>query len=176
MAIYNDKVYYLGGTEFFGNPISEYGLKHNRVDYAAFARSFEAVLNNEIIGFVTRLGYFFEPVNGRYNYDAEIEELREQLEELEPDSEEYEAIEEQIAEYENWAEPDIFQWYIIDEHGVDMIKNFAPDEPLYYCEELDMYLWGVTHYGTSWSYVLTDICLPKDEAERNEIYKTLYGV
>lgn len=176
MADYNDKVYYLGGTEFFGNPISEYGLKHNRVDYAAFAKTFDAVLNNEIIEVANKHDMFFEPVNGRYDYNDEIEELVEQLEELDPDSEEYEAIEEQIEELENWVEPDIFQWYIIDEHGVNMIKNFAPDEPLYYCEELDMYLWGVTHYGTSWSYVLTDIHLPKDEAERDEIYKTLYGV
>lgn len=31
------------------------------------------------------------------------------------------------------------------------------NEIVYYNETLDMYLWGVTHYGTSWDYVLTSI-------------------
>ena len=26
-----------------------------------------------------------------------------------------------------------------------------------YLEELDMYIWCVTHWGTAWDYVLTDI-------------------
>ena len=33
------------------------------------------------------------------------------------------------------------------------------DEILFYNETLDMYVWGVTHCGTSWNYVLTDIKL-----------------
>ena len=28
-----------------------------------------------------------------------------------------------------------------------------------YNEQLDMYLWGITHFGTSWDYVLTDVKL-----------------
>lgn len=26
---------------------------------------------------------------------------------------------------------------------------------------MDIYLWGITHFGTSWDYVLTDIELEK---------------
>ena len=33
------------------------------------------------------------------------------------------------------------------------------DEIVYYCEELDIYLWSITHFGTSWDYVLTNIKL-----------------
>ena len=33
------------------------------------------------------------------------------------------------------------------------------DEIIYYHEDLDMYVWGVTHFGTAWDYVLTDIKL-----------------
>lgn len=43
-------------------------------------------------------------------------------------------------------------------NGADIIKEYT-DDPLYYNEALDMYLWGVTHYGTSWEYVLTDVKL-----------------
>ena len=54
--------------------------------------------------------------------------------------------------------PEIFQWYIVNGNGADIIKEYT-DDPLYYNEALDMYLWGVTHYGTSWDYVLTDVKL-----------------
>ena len=51
---------------------------------------------------------------------------------------------------------DIYQWYIIDDRGADILKEFT-DEIVYYDSELEVYVWGVTHYGTSWSYVLTNI-------------------
>ena len=53
---------------------------------------------------------------------------------------------------------EVFQWFIVDGNGADVIKEYT-DDPLYYNETLDMYLWGVTHYGTSWDYVLTDVKL-----------------
>ena len=52
--------------------------------------------------------------------------------------------------------PEVFQWFIVGENGADIIKEYT-DDPLYYNEELDMYLWGITHFGTAWSYVLTDV-------------------
>ena len=59
---------------------------------------------------------------------------------------------EQISgDYEN----EVFQWYIVDAQGAEICQDY--DEILYYNEELDLYLWGVDHYGTSWNYVLTDI-------------------
>ena len=30
------------------------------------------------------------------------------------------------------------------------------NEPIYYSDSLDMYLLGVTHLGTAWSYVMTE--------------------
>jgi hypothetical protein len=74
------------------------------------------------------------------------------------------------AGYENWElesgeEEDeygdyyeVYQYYIITDGGARMLKEFT-DEIVYYHEELDMYLWGITHFGTSWDYVLTDIKL-----------------
>ena len=51
---------------------------------------------------------------------------------------------------------DIFQFYIISESGYRILSDYT-NEIVYYCEELDMYVWGITHWGTSWDYVLTDI-------------------
>lgn len=59
-------------------------------------------------------------------------------------------------EADEWAE--VFQYYIISDQGAEILKDYT-DEILYYNETLDMYVWGVTHYGTSWDYVLTDIRL-----------------
>lgn len=68
--------------------------------------------------------------------------------------------------YENWdlvsgdiAEDnyfEIYQYYIIAESGAKFLEEYT-DELVYYHERLDMYLWGITHFGTSWDYVLTDI-------------------
>ena len=51
---------------------------------------------------------------------------------------------------------DIYQYYIISDNGADILQNYT-DEIIFYNEELDLYVWGVTHFGTSWDYVLTDI-------------------
>ena len=76
----------------------------------------------------------------------------------------------EYAGYENWelacgdeegAEGeylDIYQYYIITYSGYKFLERYT-DEIVYYNEELDMYLWGITHFGTSWDYVLTDISL-----------------
>lgn len=76
----------------------------------------------------------------------------------------------QYAGYENWElyngleENDdgdyleIYQYYIVSYEGARTLKHYT-DEIVYYNEELDMYLWGITHFGTSWDYVLTDLYL-----------------
>lgn len=71
----------------------------------------------------------------------------------------------QLGEWEmvnGWPEEDdgydqeVYQWYIVSDGGAELLQDWT-DEILYYHEELDIYLWGVTHWGTSWDYVLTDI-------------------
>ena len=61
---------------------------------------------------------------------------------------------------------EIFQYFIISDNGANILKEWT-NEIVFYNEELDMYVWGVTHYGTSWSYVLTDIRLNCGEAAFN---------
>ena len=74
------------------------------------------------------------------------------------------------AGYENWEltsglEEDedgnyleVYQYYIVSNSGASFLEEYT-NELVFYNEELDMYLWGVTHFGTSWDYVLTDIKL-----------------
>lgn len=76
----------------------------------------------------------------------------------------------EYAGYENWALEsgaeenedgylyDVYQYFIITYSGARFLEQFT-DEIVYYHEELDMYLWGITHFGTGWDYVLTDIKL-----------------
>ena len=52
----------------------------------------------------------------------------------------------------------IYQDYIISERGHDILKQYT-DEIVFYNERLDVYLWSVTHFGTGWDYVLTDVKL-----------------
>lgn len=59
---------------------------------------------------------------------------------------------------------EIYQYYIITDRGAEILSEMT-NEIVFYNEELDMYVWGVTHYGTSWDYVLTDI---KIELEEND--------
>jgi hypothetical protein len=53
---------------------------------------------------------------------------------------------------------DIYQYYIISRYGYVFLQKYT-DEIVFYNEKLDVYVWGVTHFGTSWDYVLTDIKL-----------------
>lgn len=122
----------LRGSSFYGNPVSEYGIENGYVDYAALAKSFDAVLCNEM---ASRWGETMELVRG------EIEN-----------------------EYGDYV--DIFQYYIISDSGYEILKYWCPDEIVFYDEELSVYIWGVTHFGTAWSYVLTNIKI-ENESEKS---------
>ena len=150
---------------YYGNVISEYGLEHGRVDYAALSKCFDAVLNNDIMSLTYDIGSW-EQVSGIIDNTDEIEELEEKRDELEEQNEnspsqilenEINEINEQIEELEREQddEPEVFQWFIVDDWGARLLQE--ANEIVYYNEKLDMYLWGVTHHGTSWNYVLTNI-------------------
>lgn len=55
----------------------------------------------------------------------------------------------------------VYQDYIISDYGYEFLAEYT-DEYVFYNEKLDMYIWAITHFGTSWDYVLTDIKLVKD--------------
>lgn len=59
-------------------------------------------------------------------------------------------IEEDGEEYEI----EVFQYYIIPYSMAQWLKKHT-DQLIYCIDELDMYILGVTHYGTNWDYVTT---------------------
>lgn len=166
---------------FCGNKISDYGIQNKRLDYGTLSKAFDAVLVNDI----TKL--FYSSVNGEYiepeqihgfiDYSEEIEELQKEIEKKEEAREENEdpAIDLELAEqinvieqdieyyqYEMERQPEIYQYFIVTENGAEIIQRYTND-PLYYIDFLGCYVWGVTHFGTSWYYVLTDTVLEIEE-------------
>ena len=150
---------------FYGNEVSSYGQEHGYVDYRTLAKAFNGVMSNNLISLTDGVIGYWEQESGFIDHSEQIKELREQIEELENSIEEQDEeteaaiadIEEQIEELEceQDRQPDIFQWFIVDSNGVEILKKAG--EIVYYNSELNMYLWGVTHFGTSWDYVLTNI-------------------
>lgn len=158
---------------FYGQKISEYGRNHGFVDYRALAGAFDAVLNNTIYSKGWELGEW-EQVSGFIDNSEAIEELRETIEAIEADIEELEGddtkadfiedarhrieeLEDEIADLENEEDDpgEVYQWYIVNDGAVSILEEAG--ELVYYNEALDVNLWGVTHWGTSWDYVLTNI-------------------
>lgn len=158
---------------FYGNEVSKYGQENGFVDYRTLAQAFDCVLNNTIIS--CDCGYF-EQESGFIDNSDEIEELEEKIEELEEliteesTEEQDEETQRKIDEIRNEIEeleqeqdyqPEIFQYYVVSDNGAEILKEC--NEIVFYNDTLDMYLWGVTHYGTSWDYVLTNIELDLDK-------------
>ena len=165
---------------FYGNKISDYGLEHKRVDYRTLSKAFEGVLCNNIVEVDPYIFdneesgsfYYYEDNDGNiYTYDEaqeKIEELEKRLEEIESEElskldgdfsvehqEEVDEIRSDIDALGYEHSNDVFQWYIVDNNAIDPLR--MANELVLYSEKLDCYVWGVTHYGTAWDYVLTDI-------------------
>lgn len=90
----------------------------------------------------------------------EVERLEKTIKDLEAEIEELEA--------EDSTETEYYQYYIIDYSGYQILSENT-NEAIWYNEELDLYVWGVTHWGTSWDYVLTSIpCETYEQTEARE--------
>ena len=67
---------------------------------------------------------------------------------------------------------DIYQYYILDNTDAERLIEHT-NEIIYYNSKLDMYLLGVTHFGTSWECVDTDF--KKVYEDENYYYYKLEG-
>lgn len=160
---------------FYGSKISDYGLENGYIDYSTLANSFDAVLNNDIMEKTAEIG-FWEQVNGIIDNSDEIDALiekqentndllRDMIDNGQKNTVKYKIVErkyneietdiQELKDAENYP-PEIYQYYIISDEGASILCELT-NEFVFYNEELDMYVWGVTHYGTGWNYVLTDI-------------------
>lgn len=149
---------------FYGNKVSEYGINKGYVDYATLAKSFEGVLANDIISKTEGIVGNWEQISDCINQD-EIDTLLSKIEELEDkvsesqDDEEIEEMETEIEELKSYY-PEIFQYYIVSDGAVEILQE--ANEIIFYNDELQLYIWGVTHFGTSWDYVLTNIKIEEE--------------
>ena len=102
------------------------------------------VLNNDIQKELEQAGFYFDIYCGDYTeyYDKDGNEItQEKFEELEEQGED-------VEEYQK----DIYQQYIISERDAERLEKYT-NEIVLYCEQLDLYLLCVTHFGTMWSGV-----------------------
>jgi hypothetical protein len=130
---------------FYGHPLSRESLECGRITYADLVAPFSIILANDLMQRTYDIGYW-EIENG-----SEVSYYDDNGDEVELDSESYWAensYEEQYNEY--------YQYYIIEPQFAEVLQEFT-DETVWYNEELDLHVWGVQHWGTSWSYVYTGI-------------------
>ena len=144
---------------FYGNEISKYGVKNNRVDYRTLSECFDCVLCNNITNlfYSTINNEYNEPelVNGSYIYYENDDN------EIISESEYYDLDDEQQENYHQY-ENEIYQYFIISDNGAHILQDYT-NEIVFYIPVLNVYVWGVTHWGTSWDYVLTNIKIDEKE-------------
>lgn len=61
---------------------------------------------------------------------------------------------------------EIYQYYIISDDLANRLIKYT-NEIVYYHNKLDIYVLGVCHFGTSWSYILTDFELVQVDDDDN---------
>lgn len=128
----------------FGAKVSGYGLKHGYLDYRALSQIIGgSILNNYIMEETHPEDW--ELVSGKDCFG-----LDESGEECDPFSDECVYVE----EYQ------VYQYHIISESAANFLHIYT-DEIVYHHHDYDLYLWGITHFGTSWDYILTDIKIGK---------------
>lgn len=54
------------------------------------------------------------------------------------------------------TDTEVYQYYAISKNSAEYLKRNT-DEIVFYSELLDIYFWGITHLGTSWDDVKTEI-------------------
>lgn len=183
---------------FYGNEISKHGIENGYVDYCALAKSFQHILNNDIL----KVASEYDQISGCIDNSDKIDELNDMLDELNEQLNDKESeladmfdeddngvfvnsqeefkkvseevddlkskildIEAEIYDLENESQPEIFQFYIVDENGAKILEEAEEivfDVRIGGYDGCQMYVWGVTHFGTSWDYVCTNIKLELD--------------
>ena len=130
------------GGKVHGVAVSHYGLECGYLDYRALAALVgDMILNNTLMS--ATYPEDWELISGEDCYG------------LDSDGHHCSVDDEYCEEIEYYT---VYQTYIISERGYEFLSEYT-DEIVYYNNALDVYLWGVCHYGISWDYVLADIKL-----------------
>lgn len=84
---------------------------------------------------------------------GEIEELEDKIRNIESELNDL--------EYEQDNPKEIATWYHVTKNGAEILQEI--NENVFYNEHLDFYVWGVTHWGTAYTHVLTDMKIDPDK-------------
>lgn len=137
---------------YYGNAISTYGLEQGYVDYHAFAQAFSHILWNYFVEVCHSHTVEVEMGEDYYWIDKDGNRLTcEEYDKLDADTQD--ECQEEYVEF--------YQYYIVGDEALYYLKE--NNETVYYIPDLNLYVWAVSHFGTSWDYVLTNIKINKDE-------------
>lgn len=120
-------------------------IKHN---------SLNMVLNNDIYDCELFELYNFEEI-----YNITLEDILNDpqsyldIDDIES-QEELEEVASEVA-YDSMYD-EVYQFYIIPEYEAERYWAKYTNYPIYYSEELEIFLIGITHWGMSWEYFETD--------------------
>ena len=161
---------------YYGVEVSRYGVENNGVDMETLSQIVGGVLNNEIIKKTAASGlgtwqivngslYTFFDTDGNEYTDEQARERIQELEDMidEADEDQKTKIETWKADIESLDRPEentIYQYYIVSRRGAELLME-ETDEIVFYNPELDMFVWGITTYGTAWNCLLTEIPLER---------------
>lgn len=171
---------------YYGKEVSEYGVRKGFVDLDAFSEVMNGVMHCSILEKVTDLGFEWQLINGSlyeyfdtngniYTYDEaqdKISDIQDGIDTLQyeiDDSDENDEcciesleqdikkLETEISVLEEPEEKTIYRCYIISANAAEILMQDSEEELLFYCKELDMYVWCLTKNGEDWKNILTDI-------------------
>lgn len=122
--------------------VSEHGLDNGYCDYRSLSNRLDAmILNNDIF----KAGDFeaWNPIDEDLIYSIGENNREEE--------------EEEVEFYDTYLDilEDTYQWYMVNHRDAMVLTDFQ--QVVIYNEDLNVYLWCVGHFGTSWDYVLTNI-------------------
>lgn len=132
----------LHGNKAYGVSVSTYGIENGYLDYGSLAEIVGSCILNNVIFYETE-PEDWEIVCGEDSYG------------LDENGYECGLYSDECVDMIPY---EIYQHYIISEYGYKFLSQYT-DEIVYHHADYDIYLWGITHLGTSWDYVLTNIKL-----------------
>lgn len=171
---------------YYDKEISEYEARKGFVSLDTFSEVMNGIRHCSILEKVTDLGLEWQIVNGSlyeyfdtdgnvYTYDEAqdkisdiqdgIDTLQYEIDDSDEDDECYiesleediKKLEEEISVLEESEEKTIYRYYIISADAAEILMQDSEEELLFYCKELDMYVWCLTKNGEDWKNILTDI-------------------
>lgn len=164
-----------GNKYFHGTEISSYGLKEGFFDYYSAAEIAKAefidIHSEEYEDACWELYngedcYYYDSDGHTYDYECCLERI-EELKDMIANASEGQDISKWEDDIDsltyNCETIGICDYMKITEEAAHFMKESGSDEIVYYSKELDMYIWGITHYGISWRLMLTSIPIPEEK-------------